>query len=113
MAVFLSNAGGAWDNAKKHMRLDSTAGQARRPHRAAVTAIRGLPFKDTRPSLNILTADERISPYSAAGPAVSFSLRQSRPARRAEWVGQADADADAAGAVIVDQASPQPLKYWM
>ena len=56
MAVFMSNAGGAWDNAKKYIEADHHGGKGSDCHKAAVVGDTvGDPFKDTSgPSLNIL-----------------------------------------------------------
>ncbi len=56
MAVFMSNAGGAWDNAKKYIEAGNLGGKGSEPHKAAVVGDTvGDPFKDTSgPSLNIL-----------------------------------------------------------
>ena len=56
MAIFMSNAGGAWDNAKKHIEAGALGGKGSDPHKAAVVGDTvGDPFKDTSgPSLNIL-----------------------------------------------------------
>ncbi|MBE6989216.1 MAG: sodium-translocating pyrophosphatase [Ruminococcaceae bacterium] len=56
MAVFMSNAGGAWDNAKKYIEAGHHGGKGSRQHKAAVVGDTvGDPFKDTSgPSLNIL-----------------------------------------------------------
>ncbi|HJB56125.1 MAG TPA: sodium-translocating pyrophosphatase [Candidatus Flavonifractor intestinipullorum] len=56
MAVFMSNAGGAWDNAKKYIESGEHGGKGSECHKAAVIGDTvGDPFKDTSgPSLNIL-----------------------------------------------------------
>ena len=56
MAVFMSNAGGAWDNAKKYIERGNHGGKGSNQHKAAVVGDTvGDPFKDTSgPSLNIL-----------------------------------------------------------
>ncbi|MBU1694098.1 MAG: sodium-translocating pyrophosphatase [Verrucomicrobia bacterium] len=56
MALFMSNAGGAWDNAKKHIEGGTHGGKGSPAHKAAVVGDTvGDPFKDTAgPSLNIL-----------------------------------------------------------
>lgn len=56
MALFMSNAGGCWDNAKKHVEGGAHGGKGSPAHKAAVVGDTvGDPFKDTAgPSLNIL-----------------------------------------------------------
>lgn len=56
MAIFMSNAGGAWDNAKKYIEQGHFGGKGSPAHKAAVVGDTvGDPFKDTSgPSMNIL-----------------------------------------------------------
>jgi len=56
MAIFMANAGGSWDNAKKYIETGKHGGKGSDAHKAAVVGDTvGDPFKDTSgPSLNIL-----------------------------------------------------------
>ena len=56
LAIFMSNAGGAWDNAKKYIEAGHHGGKGSDSHKASVTGDTvGDPFKDTSgPALNIL-----------------------------------------------------------
>ena len=56
LAIFMSNSGGAWDNAKKYIEGGHHGGKGSPSHKAAVVGDTvGDPFKDTSgPSINIL-----------------------------------------------------------
>jgi K(+)-stimulated pyrophosphate-energized sodium pump len=76
LAVFLSNTGGAWDNAKKYIEEGHHGGKNSRAHHASVIGDTvGDPFKDTAgPSLNILVKLMSIVAIVMAGVTVNFSL---------------------------------------
>ena len=56
LAIMMANAGGAWDNAKKHVEEGNFGGKGSETHKATVVGDTvGDPFKDTSgPSINIL-----------------------------------------------------------
>ncbi len=76
MAVFMSNAGGAWDNAKKYIEAGHHGGKGSEQHKAAVIGDTvGDPFKDTSgPSLNILIKLVSTVSIVFSGLIVSFHL---------------------------------------
>jgi K(+)-stimulated pyrophosphate-energized sodium pump len=76
LAVFLSNSGGAWDNAKKYIESGHHGGKSSAAHRASVIGDTiGDPFKDTSgPSLNILIKLMSIVAIVMAGVTVSYTL---------------------------------------
>ena len=76
VAVFMANAGGAWDNAKKHVESGVHGGKGSEAHKAAVVGDTvGDPFKDTSgPSLNILVKLMSMVSVVVAGLIVRYSL---------------------------------------
>ena len=76
MAVFMSNAGGAWDNAKKYIEAGHHGGKGSDNHKAAVIGDTvGDPFKDTSgPSLNILIKLCSTVSIVFSGLILAFSL---------------------------------------
>ena len=76
MAVFMSNAGGAWDNAKKYIERGNHGGKGSPQHKAAVVGDTvGDPFKDTSgPSLNILIKLCSTVSFVFAGLIIAFIL---------------------------------------
>ncbi len=76
VAVFMANAGGAWDNAKKYIEGGAHGGKGTDAHKAAVVGDTvGDPFKDTSgPSLNILIKLMSMVSVVAAGLVVRYSL---------------------------------------
>ena len=76
LAVFMSNAGGAWDNAKKYIESGHHGGKGSDQHKAAVVGDTvGDPFKDTSgPSLNILIKLCSTVSIVVSGLIVTFNL---------------------------------------
>jgi len=76
LAIFMANAGGAWDNAKKYIEEGNFGGKGSECHKAAITGDTvGDPFKDTSgPSLNILIKLMSMVSIVMAGLTVAYSL---------------------------------------
>jgi inorganic pyrophosphatase/K(+)-stimulated pyrophosphate-energized sodium pump len=76
LAIFMSNAGGAWDNAKKYIETGKFGGKGSDAHKAGVVGDTvGDPFKDTSgPSLNILIKLMSMVSVVVAGLIVRYSL---------------------------------------
>ena len=76
LAIFMANAGGAWDNAKKYVEEGNFGGKGSDCHKATVVGDTvGDPFKDTSgPSLNILIKLMSMVSIVMAGLTVSYSL---------------------------------------
>ena len=75
MAIFMANAGGAWDNAKKYIETGEHGGKGSEAHKAAIVGDTvGDPFKDTSgPSLNILIKLTSMVAVVFAGLIVKFA----------------------------------------
>lgn len=83
MAIFMANAGGSWDNAKKYIETGAHGGKGSDAHKAAVVGDTvGDPFKDTSgPSLNILIKLMSMVSIVFAGLIVKYSPMIS------QWIG--------------------------
>ena len=76
MAIFMSNSGGAWDNAKKYIESGVHGGKGSENHKAAVVGDTvGDPFKDTSgPAINILIKLLSMVSIVFAALVVNFSI---------------------------------------
>lgn len=76
LAIFMANAGGAWDNAKKYVEEGHCGGKGSEAHKATVIGDTvGDPFKDTSgPSLNILIKLMVMASVVTVGVAVSYHI---------------------------------------
>lgn len=76
LAIFMANAGGAWDNAKKYVEEGHFGGKGSEAHKATVIGDTvGDPFKDTSgPSLNILIKLMVMASVVTVGVAVSYHI---------------------------------------
>ena len=76
LAIFMSNSGGAWDNAKKHIEGGAYGGKGSEQHKATVVGDTvGDPFKDTSgPSINILIKLLSMVSIVFAALVVNFSI---------------------------------------
>ncbi|MCA9197187.1 MAG: sodium-translocating pyrophosphatase [Planctomycetales bacterium] len=76
VAIFMANAGGSWDNAKKYIEAGNHGGKGSEAHKAGVVGDTvGDPFKDTSgPSLNILIKLMSMVSVVVAGFVVRYSL---------------------------------------
>ncbi|WP_294954951.1 sodium-translocating pyrophosphatase [uncultured Eubacterium sp.] len=76
MAIFMANAGGAWDNAKKYIESGNYGGKGSDAHKAAVIGDTvGDPFKDTSgPSINILIKLLSMVSIVFAGVVVNYHI---------------------------------------
>ena len=76
LAIFMANAGGSWDNAKKYIEEGNLGGKGSPAHKAGVVGDTvGDPLKDTSgPSLNILIKLMSMVSIVVAGLTVAYSL---------------------------------------
>ncbi len=76
LAIFMANAGGAWDNAKKYIEEGHYGGKRSDAHKAAVVGDTvGDPFKDTSgPSLNILIKLMSMVSIVVVGVTIAYSI---------------------------------------
>ncbi len=76
LAIFMANAGGAWDNAKKFVEEGNHGGKGSDHHKATVVGDTvGDPFKDTSgPSLNILVKLMSMVAIVMAGLTVAYHI---------------------------------------
>ena len=76
MAIYMANAGGAWDNAKKYIEAGNFGGKGSECHKAGVVGDTvGDPFKDTAgPAINILIKLLSMVSIVFAGLVVNFSI---------------------------------------
>jgi K(+)-stimulated pyrophosphate-energized sodium pump len=76
LAIYMANAGGAWDNAKKYIEEGNFGGKGSDAHKASVIGDTvGDPFKDTSgPSLNILIKLMTMVSIAVAGVTVAFEI---------------------------------------
>ena len=76
LAIFMSNSGGAWDNAKKYIESGVHGGKGSDQHKAAVVGDTvGDPFKDTSgPAINILIKLLSMVSIVFAALVVNFSI---------------------------------------
>jgi K(+)-stimulated pyrophosphate-energized sodium pump len=76
LAIFMANAGGAWDNAKKYVEEGHMGGKGSDAHKATVIGDTvGDPFKDTSgPSLNILIKLMVMASVVTVGVAVTYHI---------------------------------------
>ena len=76
LAIFMANAGGAWDNAKKYVEEGHLGGKGSEVHKATVVGDTvGDPFKDTSgPSLNILIKLMSMVAIVMAGLTIAYSI---------------------------------------
>ena len=104
MAVFLANAGGAWDNAKKLVEDGHHGGKGSPAHEATIIGDTvGDPFKDTAgPAINPLIKVMNLVSLLIASAVVSLSVGQ-RPERRAAHPDRPGRDGDHRGRGVISK----------
>lgn len=105
LAIFMANAGGAWDNAKKYIESGQFGGKGSEAHKAAVVGDTvGDPFKDTAgPSINIL-----IKLMSVIALVLAPTLSGMNASKASEDANVQTPPAQVAPAAVAPQAAPAP-----
>jgi len=115
MAIMMSNAGGAWDNAKKYVESGHFGGKGSDSHKAAVVGDTvGDPFKDTSgPSLNILIKLMSIVSVVFVGLTISFSPHMQKiiSFKSTDSLNKSGFNANMEAGKVERPAQPETAKY--
>lgn len=112
LAIFMSNAGGAWDNAKKYIEMGFFGGKGSDPHKAAVVGDTvGDPFKDTAgPSLNILIKLLSVIALVMAPSMATWHAKRAKKAAVKKTVLKQKAVKKAGTSIVVKKAVDNKVK---